>query len=437
MFRSIFLVTLLFVIHHSHLIADEIIAIPKLDQLPLVGINAMLQDREGFIWYATAEGGLCRDDGYTIDIFRNDRSNPVRLGHSNGVLSICETSIGDICFGTRENIYLLRKKDYTIVPLDTTITKGKVRLIKQDNQGMLIAVTANGVCTYDENYQRISQTPFTLTEQQFTDSINSLYSSFTDHRGRQWFLDNTSPFVRIPKNSYISKREITEADLDNIEQPALEFILLNGKKTKSCRGIKGTLFYGDEDGITINGKYLSGLSNIRDMTPAADGGIYFISAHAALAYCSEQGDVTELIKGGESKNICTTPDGTIWIGGWQGQVWRYDREKKVLILDETASTSNCDPVNGIASDDYGSLWILTDKQIKVYDRKTGHVRIITNKNRNVNITKFQGICRNTDGSIKVTGTDGILTLHNDLHTKKGMIGLTAIVRDGEKEYMSR
>ncbi len=436
MLRKKSFITLLFVVYNGALRAENFIVMPRLDQLPLVGVNAMLQDSEGFIWYATTEGGLCRDDGYTVDVFRNDRANPMRLGHSNGVLSICETSTGDICFGTRENIYLLRKKDYSIVPLDTTILKGKVRLIKQDNQGRLIAVTANGVCTYDKDYQRISTTPFTLTEQQFADSINGLYASFIDNHGRQWYLDNMTPFVRIPQNSNISRREIAETDKDNMEQPALQFLYLNDKRTKVCRGAHGTLFYGDDDGITVNGKYLSGLSNIRDMTPAADGGIYFISAHAALAYCSEQGDVTGLIEGGESKNICTTPDGTVWIGGWQGQVWRYDTEKNALVLDETASTSNCDPVNGITSDAHGALWILTDKHIKIYDRKSGHVRIMTNKNPNINMTKFQGICRNPDGSIKVTGTDGILTLHNNLHPGNGKIGLTAVVKDGEKEYMS-
>ena len=129
MFRKISFITLLLVIYNGALRAENFIAMPRLDQLPLVGVNAMLQESEGFIWYATTEGGLCRDDGYTVDVFRNDRANPMRLGHSNGVLSICETSTGDICFGTRENIYLLRKKDYSIVPLDTTILKGKVRLI--------------------------------------------------------------------------------------------------------------------------------------------------------------------------------------------------------------------------------------------------------------------------------------------------------------------
>ena len=46
---------------------------------PLVGVNAMMQDSEGYVWYATTEGGICRDNGYQVDVFRNDRENPLRL----------------------------------------------------------------------------------------------------------------------------------------------------------------------------------------------------------------------------------------------------------------------------------------------------------------------------------------------------------------------
>lgn len=115
----------------------------------------MLQDREGYIWYAMTEGGICRDNGYQVDIFRNAKTNTLRLGHSNGVLSICETANGDICLGTRENIYLLRKSDYSIIPLDSTIRKGKVRHIFNSKNGDIIAQTGSGWCRFDKQGRRI------------------------------------------------------------------------------------------------------------------------------------------------------------------------------------------------------------------------------------------------------------------------------------------
>lgn len=87
---------------------------PTRDLMPLVGTRTMMQDSEGYIWYGTVEGGLCRDNGYQIDVFRNNRSNPQRIGQSNGILSICEDANGNIVFGTRKNIFVLDKSDYSI-----------------------------------------------------------------------------------------------------------------------------------------------------------------------------------------------------------------------------------------------------------------------------------------------------------------------------------
>lgn len=70
----------------SHLVSAAQAYRPvTLERLPLVGVNAILQDREGYVWYAMTEGGICRDNGYQVDIFRNDKTNTHRLGHSNGV----------------------------------------------------------------------------------------------------------------------------------------------------------------------------------------------------------------------------------------------------------------------------------------------------------------------------------------------------------------
>ena len=119
---------------------------------------------------------------------------------------------------------------------------------------------------------------------------------------------------------------------------------------------------------------------MRQMAAAPDGGIYFITAFSALSYMSESGLVTPLVAGTESKTLCVTPDGDVWLGGWQGQIWKYNRDAGTLDLDEIASTYNSDPVNGIVSDMLGILWILTDKRIKSYNPSTGQYRIITNNN---------------------------------------------------------
>lgn len=57
-------------------------------------VNAIFQDQQGFIWFAT-NGGLSRFDGYSFKVFRHDPDNPNSLS-SNFIRDIFEDSQGDL-----------------------------------------------------------------------------------------------------------------------------------------------------------------------------------------------------------------------------------------------------------------------------------------------------------------------------------------------------
>ena len=46
--------------------------LPNSEQLPTKELLCIFQDSEGYMWYGTEGGGLCRDDGYTVKVFRSD-----------------------------------------------------------------------------------------------------------------------------------------------------------------------------------------------------------------------------------------------------------------------------------------------------------------------------------------------------------------------------
>ena len=50
--------------------------LPTQRLLPVAHIHRILQDSEGYMWYATEGGGLCRDNGYQINVFRSDLNTP-------------------------------------------------------------------------------------------------------------------------------------------------------------------------------------------------------------------------------------------------------------------------------------------------------------------------------------------------------------------------
>lgn len=110
---------LLFILVLWHLSAIRLCAqpvalteIPALKRLPVNAIHRIFQDSEGYIWYGTVNG-LCRDDGYRIQVFRADFNHPSRMD-DNLIECIAEDRQGRIWFGTNKGAYILDKKDYTI-----------------------------------------------------------------------------------------------------------------------------------------------------------------------------------------------------------------------------------------------------------------------------------------------------------------------------------
>lgn len=65
----------------------------------LVGVNCILQDRQGFMWFGTQEG-LNKYDGYSFTLYSHDRTAPDSLSDSF-ILSIYEDQSGTLWIGTK------------------------------------------------------------------------------------------------------------------------------------------------------------------------------------------------------------------------------------------------------------------------------------------------------------------------------------------------
>ena len=86
--------------------------LPNQELLSSDKVLFVMQDSEGFLWYGTDGGGVCRDDGRQVDVFRSDNKQPDLLG-SNSVLCLAEAGSG-IVIGTTHGAYFLDKADYNI-----------------------------------------------------------------------------------------------------------------------------------------------------------------------------------------------------------------------------------------------------------------------------------------------------------------------------------
>ena len=81
-------------------------------QLPVAQVHAVVRDGEGYAWYATS-GGLCRDNGYQVDVFRM-RQNDGGVMRSNNI--VCLATMGDryLLFGTDKGLYRIDKTSYQV-----------------------------------------------------------------------------------------------------------------------------------------------------------------------------------------------------------------------------------------------------------------------------------------------------------------------------------
>lgn len=95
----------------------ERLSLPRQEQLSSRRVTQVIQDSEGFLWYATEGGGVCRDDGRRISVFRSDAEHP-RLLCSNDVASLAEAAGRYIIIGTYHGANVLDKRDYSIRRLE-------------------------------------------------------------------------------------------------------------------------------------------------------------------------------------------------------------------------------------------------------------------------------------------------------------------------------
>lgn len=155
--------------------------LPSSDQLPTKELLCIFQDSEGYMWYGTAGGGLCRDDGYTVKIFRSDFKNPGVL-ENNSVTCIAEDCEGKIWFGTKRGAYILSKEDYEIRAVaDETIKGWNITTLKATSDGM-IWISANGrLSRYNAAGERAGT--YIIKWKDKGNTINSIYE---DKKKRVW-----------------------------------------------------------------------------------------------------------------------------------------------------------------------------------------------------------------------------------------------------------
>lgn len=173
----------------------------RLQNIPASHIYRVMQDSEGYIWYASHHAGLCRDNGYQIDLFRSDRNNPDIIAN-NDVFCMAELTGNRILFGTRYGAYFLDKDDYSISPLNEEF-RGDVSVpnILVDKNNTVWIAHGTQVSNYTQDGQLTHR--YDITCHGCPTRVKDI---FVDSKNTVWVMHENGGIGHISGGSYMENR---------------------------------------------------------------------------------------------------------------------------------------------------------------------------------------------------------------------------------------
>ena len=430
-------------------------------------VNAILQDRKGFMWLGTKDG-LNRYDGLSFRKFKHDAANPRSIGNSF-ITSLYEDFNGNIWVGTDAGVYIYYPEkeafeEFDCQSLEKTRIERSVSMIAGDKQGRgWIAVEAQGMFCYDTRQKLLRNYPLSEISSNikcFTfDSGGTLWLGFYGD-GLYYSKDNLAtvhPYgspedgkrefeggviTKIVQGNYNClyigsvKEGVSELNLTSGQVRNLLAIDESGESI-FCRDLlpysDNELWIGTESGIYIynlrTAQFIHLRASLYDSYSLSDNAIYALykdreeglwigSYFGGVDYYPRQytyfakyypKNIANSLHGKRVREFCRADDGTLWIGTEDGGLNHFNpKTKEFHFFEPSAGFTN---IHGLCMD--GShLWVGTfSKGLRVIDTRTGVVlRTYTEGHtpHSLNDNSIFSICRTSAGEIYLGTLFGLL-----------------------------
>lgn len=443
------------------------------DGLAQTTVNAILQDKKGFMWFGTKDG-LSRYDGLSFTNYKRNINDSCSLGN-NFVTCLYEDMKGHIWIGTDAGLYIYYPEKEMFLPFsrlsrEETKVERTVSAISADKNGRIwIAVETQGVFCYDptsdslRNY-KLEQFSANVESIAF-DNSNTMWIGFygnglfysKDHLqtltpylsvngGHESFKDDVvMKIIPGPYNClYISSIFNGVQEL-NLTSGQLRSLLLTDETGDKlfCRDLlinaDRELWMGTESGLFIynlrSGKYKHLLSSSDNPYSLSDNAVYALcqdneegiwigSYFGGLNYYPKSYTYFEKyypreekasLRGKRVREFCQDNDGILWIGTEDGGLNRFDPESKRFSFFESSTAFK--NVHGLCMvDDY--LWVGTfSKGLKIIDTHTG--RIVksyekTSSPHSLLDNSVFSICRTATGDVYLGTQFGLLRYNKEV-----------------------
>ena len=177
-------------------------------------IYDILQDREGFFWFATKDG-LNRFDGYSLKVFTNDTYKPHSLS-SNSILKLFEDSKGRIWIATDNeglNVYDKKTEHFLRIQHDPqdpkSLSSNQIRCIAEDAAGNILAAAGdadlNVIWLADDFFGK--NTPPKIRRVALSKHLN-VTGIAKDSKGRVWMGGNDQCIYRLESVTFTLHKAI-------------------------------------------------------------------------------------------------------------------------------------------------------------------------------------------------------------------------------------
>ena len=430
-------------------------------------VNAILQDRKGFMWLGTKDG-LNRYDGLSFRKFKHDAANPRSIGNSF-ITSLYEDFNGNIWVGTDAGVYIYYPEkeafeEFDCQSLEKTRIERSVSMIAGDKQGRVwIAVEAQGMFCYDARQKLLRNYPLSEISSNikcFTfDSGGTLWLGFYGD-GLYYSKDNLAtvhPYgspedgkrefeggviTKIVQGNYNClyigsvKEGVSELNLTSGQVRNLLAIDESGESI-FCRDLlpysDNELWIGTESGIYIynlrTAQFIHLRASLYDSYSLSDNAIYALykdreeglwigSYFGGVDYYPRQytyfakyypKNIANSLHGKRVREFCRADDGTLWIGTEDGGLNHFNpKTKEFHFFEPSAGFTN---IHGLCMD--GShLWVGTfSKGLRVIDTRTGVVLMTYTEGHtphSLNDNSIFSICRTSAGEIYLGTLFGLL-----------------------------
>jgi ligand-binding sensor domain-containing protein/serine phosphatase RsbU (regulator of sigma subunit) len=350
-------------------------------------VFSLLQDKNGFMWFGTQDGGLNMYDGYRFYIFSHDPNDSTTIA-TNNVSTILEDRKGNIWIGTwgggldmynpQKNVFIHYKNN----PADSnSLSHNNAQAIFEDSKSNIwIGTAGGGLNKLDPRTGKF--THFRNIESDTTSiSHNRIWSIAEDIFGVIWVGTSNGLNALDPVTGKFKRYYAKENQPGTISHPKVRTVFVD---------YKGILWVGTSNGL--------------DRLDGATGKFVHYKPNPDYKLLPETNEVNVIYQ--DSK-------GNLWIGTHAGGLTMMDKDGRFYnyrsSLDNAHSLSYND-VRDIYEDRSGILWVATRgggiNKIDLKPLKFQHYRASDLEGQNnLKSNRIKFIYPDTDEKVWI-GTDG-------------------------------